>query len=85
MTATDPSTSATTTTSASADPARNPDPRRLLQVAAAIPLVYSADDVRVLQEVVIEKLETGPEVDADDLVTHIAQHFLHVFPALMFD
>ncbi len=63
----------------------NPDSDRFEQITNAALRVSSAEDVALIQELVAEHLENSPKVVDRELVPHIAEHFMHVYPAVMRD
>jgi hypothetical protein len=66
-------------------PTNTPDPERFEQITNAALQVSSAKDVALIQELVAQYLEKGPKVAERELVAHIGEHFMSVYPAVMND
>jgi len=63
-----------------------PNPERFERITRAVLDTSSATDVALIQELVVEHLQKGPKVAGRlDLAAHVAEHFMHVCPAVMHD
>ena len=62
-----------------------PTPEIFTQVTKTALQVSTDDDVALIQQLVAEHLRTGPEVAERELIAHIGEHFMYVFPAVMYD
>lgn len=60
-------------------------PEIFRQVSDTAHKVSNDPDVALIQSLVAEYLSTGPKVAERELISHIGEHFKHVFPAVMHD
>ena len=61
------------------------DPQRFIETTRVGLTALSEQDVALIQTLVGEHVRSSPAPTSRDLVPHIAEHFMHVYPALIND